>query len=234
MRRRPVFLPTVAAIIMVMLTVSLGNWQLRRAHRSESEAEQYDTMAKEPPVNLPVTPVYAPDWQYRRVRVEGRFDARDQIYLDNISLDDKVGYDVLTPMVLSGSNMHVLVNRGFVESTGDRSHLPQAVPPHGIQVVTGIAAIPPKRFLLLSGSNVNGRVWENLVLKDYASQASFPLQPVVILQDNDTNDGLIRIWPRPDMGVAMHYGYFFQWYAMAAAIIIIYIGLYVRRYIKKG
>jgi surfeit locus 1 family protein len=36
-------------------------------------------------------------------------------------------------------------------------------------------------------------------------------------------DGLLRDWPAPDAGLQKHYGYAFQWFALSALI----LGLYV-------
>ena len=46
-------------------------------------------------------------------------------------------------------------------------------------------------------------------------------------QENDLGDGLARIWPEPDLGIQMHYGYAFQWFAMSAAILIYYLVTHV-------
>ncbi len=55
------------------------------------------------------------------------------------------------------------------------------------------------------------------------------LQPVLVQQHNDLGDGLVRDWSRPDTGVDVHRAYALQWFAMSAAIIIIYFLLNVRR-----
>ena len=55
------------------------------------------------------------------------------------------------------------------------------------------------------------------------------LQPVVIQQESEIDDGLKREWSAPDLGIDKHYGYAFQWFAMAAAIVIIYLVCNVRK-----
>ena len=42
-------------------------------------------------------------------------------------------------------------------------------------------------------------------------------------------DGLVRQWPRPDSGSAKNLGYAVQWFAMALAVLIIYLVLSGKR-----
>ncbi len=37
------------------------------------------------------------------------------------------------------------------------------------------------------------------------------------------NDELLRDWPAPDLGLQKHYGYAFQWFALAALILCLYV-----------
>lgn len=40
-------------------------------------------------------------------------------------------------------------------------------------------------------------------------------------------DGLLRDWPQADAGVAKHYGYAFQWFALCCLIIVLYVWLQI-------
>jgi cytochrome oxidase assembly protein ShyY1 len=44
------------------------------------------------------------------------------------------------------------------------------------------------------------------------------IQPFVIRQESTVDDGLIRAWDPPDFGIEKHYGYAFQWFALAATL----------------
>jgi cytochrome oxidase assembly protein ShyY1 len=72
-------------------------------------------------------------------------------------------------------------------------------------------------------------VWQNLTLERYRATVPIALQPVVIQQDSKLDDGLVREWSAPDLGIDKHYAYAFQWFVMAAAIVIIYIACNVRK-----
>ena len=44
-------------------------------------------------------------------------------------------------------------------------------------------------------------------------------------------DGLLRHWPAPAADVQKHYGYAFQWFAIAAGIVFLYVW---HRFIRPG
>jgi surfeit locus 1 family protein len=121
------------------------------------------------------------------------------------------------------------VNRGWAPADRDRSKLPQVSTPDGQIVVSGVATSAVQKTLELSREMVSGQVWENLDLERYRSATGLTLQPVMILQQDDVKDGLVRQWVRPDSGAARNLGYAFQWFAMALAVFIIYLVLSVKR-----
>lgn len=221
--------PTLAAAVMIALTLSLGNWQLNRAHEKRDLQQRYDALASEPAVSLPGEPVKSEQYQFRRVEVSGTFDAAQRIYLDNKINKGRPGYHVIEPLRITRSDLYVLVDRGWVAAGLNRSVLPEVGALPGTVKIQGIASIPTKKILELSGDTVQGRVWQNLVMEKYARTLPYRIQPIVILQLNDTADGLVREWERPDSGISTHLGYAFQWFAMASVILVIYVGINAKR-----
>ena len=209
--------------------VQLGNWQLSRAQEKESRQERLDLLSQEPAVVLPPTEVKLEDFQYRQVEARGEYVPGHTIYLDNKIYRGVAGYHVITPLKIGTSSMHVLVNRGWAPADRDRSKLPEAAPPPGQVSVSGIATTATQKTLELSQDLVSGRVWENLNIDRYRSATGLSLQPVMILQKDDVQDGLVRQWPRPDSGSAKNLGYAVQWFAMALAVLIIYLVLSGKR-----
>ena len=209
--------------------VQLGNWQLSRAQEKESRQERLDRLSQEPAITLPDRPVKLEDFQYHQVEAQGEYVPGHTIYLDNKIYKGIAGYQIVTPLRIGNSEMHVLVNRGWIASTRDRSKLPEVVTPSGKIVVSGIATTAMQKTLELSPDQISGQVWENLDLERYRSSSGLKLQPIMILQKDQTNDGLVREWIRPASGSAKNIGYAFQWFAMALAILIIYLVLSVKR-----
>ena len=226
---RAKLLPTVAAVAAVLTTAFLGNWQLHRAAYKLELQQCVEFAAHRPPLQVPTSLVPTEDLAYYRVEARGEFRPELSIFLDNKVHDGVVGYEVLTPLKLANSQMYVLVDRGWVAATATRSETPVVRTPGGELQLEGFAVPPPTRFLELSSQVVTGRVWQNLHLERYERQYKIALQPVVVQQRNDLEDGLVRDWKPLDTGVDKHRAYALQWFVMSAVIIILYVGLNVRR-----
>ena len=223
------FLPTVAAVFFVVLTVMLGNWQISRAEEKEARQAQLNKLSQGPVISIPTTPITLKDYQYRKVEVHGTYVPAHTIFLDNKIHKGIVGYQIITPIRLSGSSMHVLINRGWVAAGRTRYELPDISTPTGRVMVSGIVESPTIRTLELSTETVAGQVWENLHLDRYRKATGLTLQPLLVLEEKGIDDGLTREWVRPDSGASRNWGYAFQWYSMALAILILYLVLNVKK-----
>lgn len=230
-RFKPRLVTTLAAGAGIALTLALANWQLGRAHEKEALAARLAALARDPAVTLSADAIRAEDLEWRRVTVRGRFEPKYSVFIDNRVRRGVAGYHVMMPLAIGGGSRYVLVNRGWIAGTGDRARLPEVRTPDGPVEITGLAVTPSRRFLELSSraAQAEGRVWQNLTLERYRTAYPIALQPIVIQQDSPLDDGLVREWDPPDLGVERHYGYAFQWLALALTILAIYLVLHVRR-----
>jgi len=226
---KPALWPTLAAAAGIVLTVALGNWQLNRASEKTALAERIKAANRDALIALPAEEIKAEDIAWRRVEVHGRFEPKYAVLIDNRVLHGIVGYHVVMPLRIGDGERYVLVDRGWVAGTNSRSTLPHIATPSGTVTIVGLATVPSKRYLELSTKVAEGNVWQNFTLERYRAVVPITIQPVVIEQENALDDGLIREWGAPDLGIEMHYGYAFQWFTMAAAILIFYLVTHVRK-----
>ncbi|MBT9566903.1 MAG: SURF1 family protein [Thiobacillus sp.] len=226
----PTAWPTLAAAVFFALTMWLGNWQSERAEYKRGLQAQYDQAVAAPVVELGSGQVERGEVLHRRVAVTGEFDDTHTVYLDNRVHNGVAGYHVLTPLKIVGGHMAILVNRGWVATGRSRSQLPAVQVPRGRIRLEGMATDPDSRYVELAAGTSQGRVWQNLDFARYQAIYGAPLQPVLLLQATDTGDGLVRDWPRPDTGVSMHTSYAIQWYSLAATLVILWLGLNVKRH----
>lgn len=226
----PKLLPTLAAAALLVLLVSLGNWQVRRAGEKRDIAERFERMSTAAVLGLPARDeVVADDVVFRRVEAEGSFVPEHAIYLDNKVRRGVAGYHVVMPLRIGQGPMHVLVNRGWIAAGASRADLPQVETPAQPVRIEGIAVLPPRRIVELSAQTVEGKVWENLVLDRYRAAHPIAIQPVVLEQHNDLGDGLVREWPRPATGAEAHLARALTWYLLAAVVGVYYLVASVRR-----
>jgi surfeit locus 1 family protein len=236
-RSRLVFLPWVAAAAAIVLFISLGFWQLRRADEKRALQEAYDRRATQTEVTVDATVRPAQALQFHRVTASGTYETGYQVLLDNRMHQGAAGYHVITPLRIAGSETRVLVNRGWIGQGPNRAQLPVIDPPTGGVTVRGIATVPQAGLLLgqLSPLSPQGpTVWAQFDLAGYAAQVPFPIQPVLVLLDPaSAAGGFERQWTRLDSGIAVHYGYAFQWFALAVATLVLSVVLTVRAY-RRG
>ncbi|MBS0424923.1 MAG: SURF1 family protein [Proteobacteria bacterium] len=223
----------IITIISVIIFIELGKWQLSRAEEKKGQYEQLEQYAKQPAVKLPGNLVELKDFQYREVEVSGEYLPEYTIYLDNKIYKGRAGYHVITPLKISNTELHVVINRGWIATGSDRSALPPVADVKGELKVTGIAASPEVKTLDLSDKAVEGQVWDNFNLQRYQEVTGLVMQPLMILQKSEEKDGLIRDWSKHDSGASKNIGYAVQWFSLAITAIIIFIVLNVKRRNKK-
>jgi surfeit locus 1 family protein len=228
-RFRPSAPMTAAAIAFCTLTVALGLWQARRAAEKEALQADLERRSAEPPLELPARPIAPDDYALRRVVARGEYADRFTILLDNRVHRGRAGFHVLSPLRITGGNVHVLVNRGWIGAGRTRAELPEAPAPGGEQTVTGLATVPTGRVYELAAGGAEGPVWQNLLLDRYRAWSKLELQPIVIQQTNDARDGLVREWERPDAGADRHRAYALQWFSLAGLTAVLYVVLNLKR-----
>lgn len=229
---RPKLLPTLAFLVLLPGFIQLGFWQYGKAEKKLALQASLDQRSRGPLVAMPTTPVAAEAMAYRRVSLRGHFDSTRQILVDNRVYQERAGFHVVTPLQLAGSDMRVLVNRGWIPAADNHAQLPQPATPEGSVEVHGLVVMPPSKFFTLGAEPAAGswqRVWQNLDLARYRQAVDFPLQPVLVLLDADSDAGFVRDWPRPDERVEKNLGYAWQWWGFAAALVAIYIFVNLQR-----
>jgi surfeit locus 1 family protein len=222
-------LPTLLAIAMLVLTISLGNWQTRRAEEKAAIQAAIDAAGTDAPltVSAGVTDVSSLDG--RRVRVRGSFVAERTVFIDNRTRKGIAGFHVVTPVRIEGSQRHVLVLRGWVaRDPRERTRLPQVPTPEGAVEVDGLGQASIAQVLELREAPAPGpgdRLWQNVDFDRFRAWSGLELVPLMIRETGMRNDGLVREMPPAGDDVAKHRGYAFQWYAMAVATIGLWIFL---------
>jgi surfeit locus 1 family protein len=220
---RPSLVATFGFIVALPALIALGIWQLNRASQKEALQNEYDARSQQPPIALGAKQVDREQIRYYKVSATGTYDFAHQFLVDNRVLDTKVGYYVVTPLKISGSDTLVLVNRGWVIGNPDRRILPKANGPRDTVRVQGVAVVPHDKVFQLAKEPEIGaqwpKVWQRVNIKRFANAVNQPVQPFVILLSPDSNaGGFTRKWKRLDTGIAINEGYAFQWFSMALAL----------------
>jgi surfeit locus 1 family protein len=226
----------IATLVGVATTASLGAWQLRRAAQKVGIQSTLASRSGMPALGTADLATAAPEAQtqhYRPVQLRGRWVAARTVFLDNRQMDARVGFYVVTPLQLEGRGDAVLVQRGWVpRDLRDRTLLPAIATPAGDVVVLGHIAPPPTRLYEFASSGT-GLIRQNLDVEAFAAETGLTLIPLSVQQDGSPatrDDGMSRHWSRPAVDVQKHYGYAFQWFAMAALMAGLYVWFQLVRF----
>jgi cytochrome oxidase assembly protein ShyY1 len=227
--------PTLAALVLFAILLALGFWQLDRARQKAALHLAYLERAAAPPVDLAAAGGGRDDageMIWRRVRAVGRYEAAPVYLLDNQVHAGRPGYLVYSPFVLDGGTARVLVSRGWVAAAADRGLAPAVETPAGAIAIEGTAKPAPVTPVLRETppeTLAPGvlRV-QRIDLAAIAAANAWTLLPYEMRLEG-AEPGFVRDWPAPGSGRERHLGYAFQWFAMAAALFVIYLAVNLRR-----
>lgn len=210
----------VAIAALLVATVNLGLWQLRRldqrqAHNALVEARaDLEPLAFEPGVRSSFA-----DLEFRAATARGTFDATRQVYVVNRSSDGLPGVHVVTLLATDFGDL--AVNRGFVPR---RLYLEDDAdawaPPGGEVVVRGL--------LRASGTSRGGHrdEVERVDAADLSARWGTPLPPVHL--DAEPLGDLPYALPAPDLGEGPHLSYAVQWFVFTTIGLVGYPLVLVR------
>jgi len=214
----------VFAGVFLPLTIALGLWQLQRAEEKQAMLEEYRARDSAAPMAF-ASLSREGDHQYRRVELVGRLAHQHSVLLENRVQEGKPGYEVLTPVELGGEQPWVWVNRGWIAAGSyDRSTLPEIPVEAGeVQLRGHLYQAVKKPFSL--GEEIwrseGPQVFQNLDLVLLSAQLGREFFPYILRLDQDSPAALQTGWDVVTVMPEKHTGYAVQWFALAAALLIL-------------
>ena len=224
-RFRPI--PFVAALALALLGIALGNWQQGRAADKLAVQAQLTARAAEAPVQLGAAITPAPELAYRRVTVTGEFASGWPLFLANRPMAGRPGYYLVMPFKIAGSDLYVLVLRGWLPRAAEYGKLPAFATPRGTLTIEGTVVAGAGQVMNLGESAplAPHAIVQNIDPSEATRATGLPLLPFFVQQTGPSQPGeaLLRVWPSPTSGIDKHRGYAFQWYALAAMAILFFV-----------
>ena len=211
------------SITLIAVCLAMAYLQLWRAEKRGATFARQQSIAKAAPITLNATHRDAEALQWHPVLARGSWLTESTIFLDNKVHQQRVGYQVLTPLLLEGSSSVVLVNRGWVSAPRLRTNLPVVPTPSGSIEIAGIARRFEENVFEFGHPTPDGAVWQHVREGDYRQRSQLDALPVMVLQSDPVTpgaavDGLIRDWSDitlPENPAWRHYGYAIMWVVFA-------------------
>ena len=138
----PAWLPLIVGAVLVVLFAGLSVWQTSRGleKRASQQAFSQETGFAAWQDGMEVRP-------YQRVKATGTYDGAHQLLLENIIVNSRYGYYVITPLLSTNDEPALLVNRGWIEKTGGYLNVDLLATPGGSHYRSRSGRVPASRGL---------------------------------------------------------------------------------------
>jgi surfeit locus 1 family protein len=232
----PSWIFTVLTIVLCVAFFFLGRWQWSRGELRQAEYDRFAAGA-ERVIALGAQGVEQV-LRFQRVSVVGHLDPSRQFLLDNRSYRGRAGFEVLTPLQRPNGRV-VLVDRGWVPFSGLRDRLPGvALEPHETVTIVGRVDNLPSAGLASGRAAPSPQApWPKVTafpsMAQLSTALSVPLEPEIILLDPEEADGYVRDWHPPGMEPIRHWSYAVQWWSFGVVLLVLWIGLSLRKVAQK-
>lgn len=205
-------------LLLFPILISLGFWQLNRAEEKTEILRELQEIKQLPAANWENKGLQSG----RLIKVNGQFNSKQYWLLDNKIYRGKVGFEVIMPFYTKGKV--ALVNRGWVQGDLARRELPKFETPVQEVTITGRVHKNSKNVLIDYQSSstwpkVISRVSIEEMMKDLAGAE---LDHIIRLQ-SDSPAALPSDWPAVNVLPQKHTAYAVQWFAMALALLLMYL-----------
>ncbi|MBX8601974.1 SURF1 family protein [Pseudomonas cichorii] len=211
--------PVLLILAVLPLLLMLGFWQLNRAEEKRVILAHHAERQAAEPVDI-ARLLDAEDPAYRRVHLQGRFDAAHSLLLDNSTRDGKAGVELLQPFQDQPSGLWLWINRGWLPWP-DRRMPPAFTTPSQPQDLTTWVHVPLGESFHLQADALSDSwpklvtavtpqtLWAALDRRGYPNELR--LEP---------GSAAYRVdWPVVAIDPQKHVGYAVQWFALATALL---------------
>ena len=208
--------------LMLPVLVGLGFWQLARAEEKAQMVYSAESRRQSEPV--PLSNLLSYD-NYQPVTATGQFDRKRYWLLDNRIVNGQFGYEVVAVFTLSDGR-NLLVHRGWIPGSRNREVMPEVAIPQGEMTVQGEIYVSPDKPFSLGDVASSDSGWPRRVQWLQVADAQGAVENLVptMVMLSESSPAAFRTKPvSVNVSPQKHRGYAFQWFAMSAALLVIFL-----------
>lgn len=233
---RPRLGASLATLILLPVLLGLGFWQLDRAEQKQAMQAEFTASYNKPVLVLndyQGRDDNAEQLRWRPVIISGRYTGA-AYFLDNQVYRGEPGYRIYAPLKLSGSDDVVLVERDWQSLGSNRQQLPAIELPQREMHLQGRVVPTPATGIMLSEHRIQQMAEQRYRVQrikpaELSNHSGTNLLPYVVRLDSARHAGDDRRAALNGFGSERHLGYAFQWFALAATLVIIYLSVNIKR-----
>lgn len=227
---RSLFWPTLWSAFGLVLLLALGSWQVQRLGWKEGLIAERNTALAAAPVPLPKDLDAARALEFHPVRAAGQFLNDHELDLNAQSLRGDPGFHIVTPFRLEDGSI-LLVDRGFVPTARQSPATRAAGEIAGPTTVVGLLRFPEPPGWFTPPNEPQKNSWFSIDIPAMAAAAGVGnALPFYVDAGKTPNPGG---WPLGGQTITdlpnNHLQYAITWYALAAALVVVYIRFARRR-----
>ena len=226
-RFRPRLWPSLATMAMLAALLAMGSWQLERLEWKRDLVAEMTERGAGPAIALPPPPVDAAALRYRPIRLQGRFHHDRELYLEARSHQGRVGLHLVVPMTLDDGRV-VLVDRGWLppeRRAPETREEGQTTGPVSLTATLRTGGWGGYDFLRPENDPAgNAWVWMELPRMAGSTGLEGVVSDYYLVAGAAPNSNGLPIGRAP--GIALpnnHLAYAVTWYALAFALLVIYL-----------
>ncbi len=230
-RRR--LLTTLIVLLGMALLARLGIWQLDRLEQRRQQNDELRLALEAPPLQLNREALSASQGflKDRNVTVTGEYDFDNTIVLLLQNWSGQTGVHLVTPLVVEGQDIAILVDRGWIPESERMADGRSRFDLPGLVSVDGYIA-NTQTSSRANDSDANGsegaafkREWYRIDIEAIQAQMPYELLPVFIIQS--PTPGGDENFPfhherEIDLSDGPHLGYAVQWFIFSSLLGLIY------------
>lgn len=229
-RFRPGLWGTLVAFAGTALFAALAFWQLGRADEKRVLQQTMETRRVLPAFEYRGGELDVERMQYRGVSLRGHFRNQGQLLIDNVVIDGRPGYRVITPFHVASDGL-VLVDRGWVPAAQRRDQLPVISVDEASQQIHGrIDRFRSRPVVGAERPDPDGGIrWLYVDSDTYAEHFGEKVPGFVIRLAQDNRQAYRQESTAYDAKVGMHIAYAIQWAAFGVIAFASWLGLSLKR-----
>jgi len=233
------FIPLVVTLAAFVVMCKLGFWQLDRAEQKRQQIQQFSQQGEVATEELSqliqksalqknvssqtVLQQQITNLNGRKVKLQGSIVKNTVWLLDNKTYQGRVGYSVITPLILNGSQIQILVNWGWVQAGKYRTELPNIILPDEISLTGVVRTTDFEQFSLQQEQLSDG--WPKRIQSVSSVLNSLDaslILPIVVYADTHETIQYPQTYKPVVMPPEKHQAYALQWFLLALACLVVF------------
>ncbi|XP_070706805.1 surfeit locus protein 1 [Pempheris klunzingeri] len=230
-------------LLIPVTSFGLGTWQVNRRRWKLQLIDELRRLTTAEPIPLPVDPHELKSLEYRRVRVRGRYDHSQELYIlprspvdpekeareaGRLSSSGETGANVVTPLHCADLGITILVNRGYVPRQKIRPETRMKGQVEDEVEVVGVVRLGEVRKPFVPNNDVERNRWHYRDLE--AMSRVTGTEPIFIDADFGSTipggpiGGQTRVTLRNE-----HMQYIITWYGLCAATSYMWFAKFIKK-----